>query len=54
MKQWYEELFENYGKKYDQEVYTKGTVGECDFPEAEAAFDKKMRFVPDSLLDVTG
>ena len=33
MKQWYEALFENYGKNYDNESYTKGTIGECDFIE---------------------
>ena len=32
-KQWYEELFENYGKRYDQESFTRGTAGECDFIE---------------------
>jgi len=35
MKQWYEELFENYGKKYDKESFTQGTIGECDFIEKE-------------------
>ena len=35
MKQWYESLFENYGQKYDQEVYTQGTLGECDFKEMQ-------------------
>lgn len=29
MKQWYEALFENYGKKYDKEGFTQGTIGEC-------------------------
>jgi len=46
-KQWYEQLFENYGKKYDSESYTHGTVGECDFIEAEIKFDKSLR-----ILDV--
>ncbi|MBF0529335.1 MAG: class I SAM-dependent methyltransferase [Deltaproteobacteria bacterium] len=40
MKQWYEELFENYGMKYDNQVYTQGTLGECDFIEKEIAYDK--------------
>ena len=35
MKQWYETLFENYGNRYDQEPFTKGTNGECDFIEQE-------------------
>ncbi|MDI6401430.1 class I SAM-dependent methyltransferase [Balneolaceae bacterium ANBcel3] len=46
-KQWYETLFENYGQKYDQEVFTQGTLGECDFIEAEMGFDKTK-----SILDV--
>ena len=35
MKQWYEALFENYGKKYDNECFAQGTIGECDFIEKE-------------------
>ncbi len=35
MKQWYEQLFENYSKKYDEESFTQGTMGECDFIEKE-------------------
>lgn len=35
MKQWYEKLFENYAEKYDSEVFTQGTIGECDFIENE-------------------
>jgi len=46
-KQWYEQLFENYGKKYDNESYTHGTVGECDFLEKELAFNKSLK-----ILDV--
>ena len=34
-KQWYESLFENYGQKYDNEIFTQGTLGECDFIESE-------------------
>jgi len=45
MKQWYEELFENYGLKYDAEVYTKGTVGECDFIEQEINYNKKAKIL---------
>jgi len=45
MKKWYEFLFENYGKKYDNESFTKGTVGECDFIEKEIKFDKSLRII---------
>jgi 2-polyprenyl-3-methyl-5-hydroxy-6-metoxy-1,4-benzoquinol methylase len=46
-KQWYESLFENYGKKYDSESFTQGTVGECDFIEKELNFDRSLK-----ILDV--
>jgi SAM-dependent methyltransferase len=45
MKQWYEELFENYGLKYDQEVFTQGTLGECDFIENEAGYNKEIKIL---------
>jgi 2-polyprenyl-3-methyl-5-hydroxy-6-metoxy-1,4-benzoquinol methylase len=45
MKQWYEELFENYGQQYDKECFTQGTSGECDFIEQEIDFDKKIRIL---------
>jgi 2-polyprenyl-3-methyl-5-hydroxy-6-metoxy-1,4-benzoquinol methylase len=45
MKQWYEELFENYGLQYDKESFTQGTTGECDFIEAEIAFNKQLRIL---------
>ena len=47
MKQWYEEFFENASRKYDQESFTKGTIGECDFIEQEMGFNKSFR-----ILDV--
>lgn len=47
MKQWYEKLFDNYGKKYDTEIFTQGTTGECDFLEKELHFDKSLK-----ILDV--
>ncbi len=47
MKQWYEELFENYSKTYDSEEFTKGTVGECDFIEKEINYDKTI-----NILDI--
>ncbi len=47
MKQWYEELFTNYSRNYDEESFTKGTLGECDFIEREIGFNKSLK-----LLDV--
>lgn len=44
-KQWYETLFENYGKKYDLEHFTQGTSGECDFIEAELNKDKSLKIL---------
>jgi 2-polyprenyl-3-methyl-5-hydroxy-6-metoxy-1,4-benzoquinol methylase len=43
MKQWYEELFENYAETYDTERFTKGTIGECDFIEKEINYDKTIK-----------
>lgn len=45
MKQWYEELFENYGVKYDNESFTQGTAGECDFIEKEIGYDKSTKIL---------
>jgi SAM-dependent methyltransferase len=45
MKKWYEELFENYAMKYDNESFTQGTIGECDFIENEIEYDKKLRIL---------
>jgi len=45
MKPWYEKLFENYGSKYDQEVFVQGTLGECDFIETEIGFNKLTRIL---------
>lgn len=47
MKQWYEKLFENYGEQYDNEVFTQGTLGECDFIEKELNHNKSLK-----ILDV--
>ena len=47
MKQWYETLFEDYGKKYDNENFTQGTIGECDFIEKEINYDKSL-----SIIDI--
>lgn len=46
-KQWYESLFENYGKQYDNEQFTQGTIGECDFIEQELNGNKSLK-----ILDV--
>lgn len=45
MKQWYEELFENYAESYDKESFTRGTQGEVDFIEKEINFDKIKRIL---------
>jgi 2-polyprenyl-3-methyl-5-hydroxy-6-metoxy-1,4-benzoquinol methylase len=44
---WYESLFENYAQKYDNENFTQGTFGECDFIEKELNFNKSLK-----ILDV--
>jgi SAM-dependent methyltransferase len=45
MKKWYEKLFENYALMYDKESFVNGTIGECDFIEKEAGFDKQSRIL---------
>ncbi len=45
MKQWYESLFENYARKYDNECFVQGTIGECDFLEQEFGHDKNLRIL---------
>ncbi len=45
MKQWYESLFENYGRKYDAEPFTQGTSGECDFIEDEIGRNKRLKIL---------
>ena len=45
MKQWYEELFENYGMKYERENFVQGTIGECDFLEQEINYQKTARIL---------
>jgi 2-polyprenyl-3-methyl-5-hydroxy-6-metoxy-1,4-benzoquinol methylase len=44
-KQWYETLFENYGLKYDNEPFTQGTLGECDFIEQEINHNKNLKII---------
>lgn len=45
MKQWYEILFENYSNKYEDESFTQGTLGECDFLEKEIKSNKLARII---------
>lgn len=45
MKQWYEQLFENYANKYEDEVFTKGTLQEVDFLELELNYDKSLKIL---------
>jgi SAM-dependent methyltransferase len=45
MKQWYEELFENYAEQYDRESFVQGTIGECDFIEREIEADTNTRIL---------
>ncbi len=45
MKQWYEELYENYAHKYDKECFVQGTMGECDFIEEEIKHDKSLKII---------
>ena len=45
MTQWYETLFANFGKTYDKECFTQGTVGEVDFVEQELGGDRSKRIL---------
>ncbi len=45
MKQWYEELFDNYGNQYDKEIFVQGTMGECDFIEKELDHDRSKKIL---------
>ncbi len=45
MKRWYEELFDNYAKTYDQESFTLGTLGEVEFLEKELNYDRTQRIL---------
>ena len=47
MENWYETLFEDSARKYDNESFVKGTVGECDFIEKELGYNKDLK-----ILDV--
>ncbi len=45
MTQWYETLFANFGKSYDKESFTQGTLGEVDFVERELNADRSKRIL---------
>jgi 2-polyprenyl-3-methyl-5-hydroxy-6-metoxy-1,4-benzoquinol methylase len=45
MKQWYEELPENYGRKYDNESFAQGTIKEWDFIEQEIDYNKSLKIL---------
>jgi len=45
MAQWYEELFTDYAKTYDQEAFTQGSLQETDFIEQELGYDKSKRIL---------
>lgn len=45
MKQWYESHFEKYAENYENESYTQGTIGECDYIERELNYDKTLKII---------
>ncbi len=45
MTHWYETLFANFGRTYDKECFTQGTVGEVDFVERELGGDRAKRIL---------
>lgn len=45
VKKWYEELFTNYAEKYEEESFTKGTMGEVEFIEKELNHDKNCKIL---------
>ena len=45
MKKWYETLFENTAQNYDKERFVSGTIGECDFIEAELGHNKQLKII---------
>lgn len=45
MAPWYETLFTNFARTYDQESFTQGTVGEVDFLERELGADRAKRIL---------
>jgi len=47
MKQWYQQLFDHYADSYENEEFTKGTIGEADFIEEAIRRNKSAK-----ILDV--
>jgi len=45
MNHWYQEMFQNYAEKYENEVYTQGTPGEVDFFEKGINHNKLTRIL---------
>lgn len=45
MAQWYETLFANFARTYDEESFTQGTMGEVDFVERELGGDRTKRIL---------
>jgi 2-polyprenyl-3-methyl-5-hydroxy-6-metoxy-1,4-benzoquinol methylase len=45
MKQWYEELFQDFADNYDRENFTAGTIGEVDFIEREINFNRETQIL---------
>jgi len=45
LKQWYEQLFDNYSRKYDEESFVQGTEGECDFIEEEIGHNNSIKIL---------
>lgn len=44
---WYEDLYQDFGKSYEEEPYVQGTTGEVDFIEKELDFNKDK-----NILDI--
>ena len=42
---WYEDLYEDYGKSYEEEPFVNGTEGEVDFLEKELEFNKDKKIL---------
>ena len=47
MRKWYEELFTNFARSYDKEIFTQGTLAEVDFLERMIGRDRRTK-----ILDV--
>ncbi len=45
MKQWYEILFSNFARQYDEQPFTSGTIGEVDFLETEISHNRSARIL---------